>query len=482
MGGCLHIVGLGPAGLDGMTLGDYKILQNSHKIFLRTFRHPAAQELLQQGLALESFDELYQKNESFETVYTEIVSYLERALQGEREVVYAVPGNPMVAEKTVLMLKKELSSSYRVIIHSGQSFLDQIFSVLGFDPIEGMTVRNYDALLEADLTGKDWLIVPQVYNRLIASDVKLDLMRYYPDDAEVYLVQGLGTENAQVDKLPLYELDHGEKDHLTTLVVPPQPLTASWSRLEDVIRTLRSPEGCPWDREQTHESLKPFLLEETYEVLEAIDQGDMYNLCEELGDLLLQVFLHAQIGSERNEFSILDVVRGITAKMIRRHPHVFGNLSLTNSVEVLQKWEEIKKAEKGEAGERLKRFKTTPGLPALMLAEDTQKKAAKVGFDWPELSGAMAKVNEELKELTDALEKGEGIKEELGDVLFSIVNISRFLKVDPEDALRQTIRKFQYRFEKMEDLAGKNGCILQDLKLDEMDLLWEEAKLLERQK
>lgn len=475
MGGYLHVIGLGPAGLDSMTLGDYALLQRSNKIFLRTLNHPAAQELLQQGFRLESFDGLYQ-NDSFELVYAQMVQHLKKALDVYPEVVYAVPGHPMVAEKSVRLLKEELSADYHIVVHSGQSFLDEIFTALGFDPIEGVLVRNYDALQSFDLTGKDWLVVPQLYSRFIAAEVKLDLMKIYPDDAEVYLVKALGTPEARVDKLPLYELDHEEKDHLTTLVVPPQPRITSWARLEEVVAALRAPDGCPWDKEQTHQSLKPFLIEEAYEVLEAIDKEDMYNLCEELGDLLLQIFLHTQIAAEEKNFTLSDVVKGITDKMIRRHPHVFGSLSLQSSAEVLQTWDEIKKAEKKEAGLRAELFKGASALPALMLAADTQKRAGKYGFDWSDLAGPLDKVQEEWGELQAALAKGVGVEEEFGDLLFSLVNVSRFLQLDPEETLRKAVVKFQVRFEKMLQLAAQKGLNLNILNLDDMDILWNEVK------
>lgn len=477
----MHVVGLGPAGLESMTLGDYRTLKNAQHIFFRTINHPCAQELLKEGLQVESFDYLYEQEDSFEKVYEGIVNRLAMECEQHSEVVYAVPGHPTVAERSVVLLVDKLSEEFQVNIHPALSFLDPLFSAIPMDPVEGLLLRNYDALRDSGITGREWLIIPQVYDGLVASEVKLDLMDIYPDEAKVYVVRALGTRDQMVMNCKLYELDHQKFDHLTTVVVPPHSDGISMARLLEVMKTLRSPGGCPWDAEQTHDSLKPCLIEESYEVLEAIEARDMYNLAEELGDLLLQVVFHAQVAQEAAEFQFQDVLKGIIEKMIRRHPHVFGNVQVENSAEVLKNWDQIKKEEKGEgAPEGL--FNIPRGLPALMSAVKTQKKVAKFGFDWPDFEGSLAKVYEELKELEEAMADQEGIQEEFGDVLFALVNLSRFLKLDPEDSLRKTIHKFQERFLEMEKLAGNAGHKLTDLTLEEMDNYWEMAKIREKTK
>jgi MazG family protein len=216
-------------------------------------------------------------------------------------------------------------------------------------------------------------------------------------------------------------------------------------RLVDVMKRLRSPGGCPWDREQTHESLKPYLLEEAYEVLSAIDMHDDEELKEELGDLLLQIVFHAQLADEENRFSIDDVAESIVKKLIRRHPHVFSEVKVNGSEEVLQNWEKIKKDE----GKKSALDGVPPTLPALLKARRVQEKAKRVGFDWDNAEGAFEKVVEEVNELKKAIVEGKkgSVEEELGDLLFSIVNVSRFLDVDAEDALRKTIHKFMVRFQ-----------------------------------
>ncbi|ODA39665.1 Nucleoside triphosphate pyrophosphohydrolase MazG [Desulfosporosinus sp. BG] len=401
-------------------------------------------------------------------------------LQKGTEVIYAVPGHPMVAEKTVQLIGEKLAKDYEIVIHPAVSFVDEIFRVLKFDPIDGVLIRNYDALRDVGLTGQEWLIIPQVYNKLIASEVKLDLMTSYPDDAWVYVAQALGTQLERVDRLPLYEMDHGTYDHLTTIVLPPNSEVISFSKLTKVMATLRSKEGCAWDREQTHDTLKSCLIEESYEVIDAIEKQDMYNLCEELGDLLLQVVFHTQLASEASEFELQDVLNGIIQKMIRRHPHVFGKEKAETSDDVILTWDRIKKEEKASGNEKVAFFQDPLGLPALMLATSTQRRVAKIGFDWSDIQGPWEKVQEELQELKNALADGIGIREELGDLMFALVNLSRFLKLDAEEVLRDTIHKFQNRFLKMVDLSQEEGLDFHKLSLDEMDVYWEKAKSQEK--
>lgn len=249
-------------------------------------------------------------------------------------------------------------------------------------------------------------------------------------------------------------------------------------RLIDIMKLLRSEEGCPWDREQTHESLKKYLIEETYEYLEVVDLKDTTGMCEELGDVLLQIVFHARIAEENGDFNIEDVINGVCEKMIHRHPHVFGDVNVENSSQVLQNWEEIKKKEKGVSDQTTVLQGVPNNLPALMRSYKVQQKAAQVGFDWTNPEDVFAKLREEIDEL-EAEYKGKnnaGIDEELGDVLFSVVNLSRFLKVHPELSLSQATNKFIKRFEYVENAAEQRGKKLKEMSLAEMDVLWTEAK------
>ena len=243
-----------------------------------------------------------------------------------------------------------------------------------------------------------------------------------------------------------------------------------------IIERLRGKGGCPWDAEQTHESIKKCMVEEAYEAVEAIESGDMSKVYDELGDLLLQVVMHAQIAKESGEFDMDDITNAVCTKMIRRHPHVFGDTKVKDSDEVLDNWEEIKKAEKGESKASESLESVAHSLPALMRAQKVQKRAAKVGFDWADVSGAIDKVKEETAELEEAVKNGTNTEEELGDLLFSVVNVARFVKADSEEALTQSTRKFISRFAKMEDVVLKSGKRLEDLSLDEMDGIWDKIK------
>jgi tetrapyrrole methylase family protein / MazG family protein len=246
----------------------------------------------------------------------------------------------------------------------------------------------------------------------------------------------------------------------------------AFSTLIDIIARLRAPEGCPWDKEQTHLSLKPNLLEECYEALEAIDEGDDQKLCEELGDILMQIALHSQIGQEDGKFSVEDVLRSINTKLIRRHPHVFGGTKVSGAQDVIRNWEAIKQEEKGTTSvlDGLPK-----GMPALAYSQAMQRRAARVGFDWKEIEGVMDKLGEEVEELRESTSHEERVRE-FGDVLFALVNVARRLDVESEEALQLAGRRFYRRFQLMEEDCQRRGIVLSSLPLEEQDKLWEQAK------
>ena len=246
--------------------------------------------------------------------------------------------------------------------------------------------------------------------------------------------------------------------------------------LEEIVRILRAPGGCPWDAEQTHASIRRNFLEEAYEAVEAIDEQNPEHLKEELGDVLLQVLFHARMEQEAGRFGLDDVADGICKKLIYRHPHVFGDVAVSGTGEVLTNWEELKRKEKGQATNTDALEAVARSLPALWRAEKVQKKAKKAGFDWPDISGALDKLSEELSELKQAVAQGTNVEEELGDLLFSAVNVSRFLKADPEDALNGATDKFIGRFRKVEAQAAAQGRSMEGMTLEELDKLWECAK------
>lgn len=318
----------------------------------------------------------------------------------------------------------------------------------------------------------------QLYHQRLAADLKLALLDLYPEDHPITLIWAAGVPGQErVRSLPLYQLDRElGLDHLTCLYLPPlaaEEHLSGFSTLVHIIARLRSPQGCPWDRQQTHASLKPHLLQECYEALEALDEGDLGKLAEELGDLMMHIVLQAQVAAEAEEFQIGDVLRSINAKLLRRHPHVFGTAQVADVAEVSHQWEEIKREERGEEGSLL--ASVPQELPALAYSQAIQDRASGSGFDWEVFEGVLGKLSEELAELK-ASSSAEGRLGEFGDVLFTLVNVARWLGLDAEEALRGANRRFLRRFQRMEELSRSQGRPFVRLTPDEMNRLWEEVK------
>ncbi|CAM3671788.1 nucleoside triphosphate pyrophosphohydrolase [Marinicrinis lubricantis] len=486
------VVGLGSGDEKQLTLGIVDILKEAKKLYLRTEEHPVTRWLREQQIGFDTFDSVYEQFDDFTEVYEEICHRLmEEAEHSSDAVVYAVPGHPSVAETTVMLLREQCGHKrIELDIQGGESFLDQVFLRLGLDPVNGFQLLDAGRMHHNQLNPRLHTIVTQVYDTFTASDVKLTLMNIYPDSMEVTVAHSLGIQGEEkMERVPLYEIDRLQYGNRSLIWIPKQEedevLNRTFDQLVDIVRVLRSPEGCPWDREQTHQSLRKYLIEETYEVIETIDDDDPAAMEEELGDVLLQVMLHAQIESEEGGFDVWDVIRTLNEKLIRRHPHVFGARSAKNVEEALTNWDEMKKKEKeGKAAESkaTSLLDSVPrGLPALMKAVEYQKKAAKVGFDWERLEDVLDKLSEEVQELEEAHRSGEAqhAAEELGDVLFAAVNAARFLKIDPEAALNQTNRKFKHRFGYIEEQLRLKNKDLENTGLEEMENLWQQAKKYE---
>ena len=482
----LKIMGLGPGAYEALTIGALKELKNNKNIYFRTEKHPTVDFLKDEGIKFESYDHAYEKYDSFDDVYKYIAEDLITKIKDDEDLIYAVPGHPLVAEKSVINLIelcKENNIQYEVL--PAVSFVDAMMEALQVDPIEGVKIIDAFDMKNQILDKRVGTIITQVYNNFIASEVKLRLLEGYEDDTEIIFVRAAGVEGLEsIRKIPLYELDWQEDiDYLTSIYIPKDlGNKKDFQDLLDIIETLRSPGGCPWDREQTHESLKSALLEECYEVIDAIENEDEDALIEELGDILLQVVFHASIGKEDGYFDIMDVIGGISNKMINRHPHVFGNEEANTSEQVLVNWDEIKKEEKGIKTLTEEMQNIAKSLPATTRAYKVQKKAKKVGFDWDDVNCAMDKVKEELNEIKEVYncEDKSIIEGEVGDLLFACINVARFLEVDGELALDKTIKKFIKRFSYIENEAIKNNKNLKDMTLEEMDKLWEEAKTSEK--
>ena len=482
----LKIMGLGPGAYEALTIGALKELKNNKNIYFRTEKHPTVDFLKDEGIKFESYDHAYEKYDSFDDVYKYIAEDLITKIKDDEDLIYAVPGHPLVAEKSVINLIelcKENNIQYEVL--PAVSFVDAMMEALQVDPIEGVKIIDAFDMKNQILDKRVGTIITQVYNNFIASEVKLRLLEGYEDDTEIIFVRAAGVEGLEsIRKISLYELDWQEDiDYLTSIYIPKDlGNKKDFQDLLDIIETLRNPGGCPWDREQTHESLKSALLEECYEVIDAIENEDEDALIEELGDVLLQVVFHASIGKEDGYFDIMDVIGGISNKMINRHPHVFGNEEANTAEQVLVNWDEIKKEEKGIKTLTEEMQNIAKSLPATTRAYKVQKKAKKVGFDWDDVNCAMDKVKEELNEIKEVYncEDKSIIEGEVGDLLFACINVARFLEVDGELALDKTIKKFIKRFSYIENEAIKNNKNLKDMTLEDMDKLWEEAKTSEK--
>jgi tetrapyrrole methylase family protein/MazG family protein len=482
------VAGLGPGGVEHVTAETLATIERMPHRYLRTLRHPSA-HLVPDAV---TFDEIYERADSFADVYAEIADRLVAAGVEHDEVLYVVPGSPLVLERSVRALRGDARIECELL--PAMSFLDVAWARLGIDPVE-RAVRLIDGheftAGAAGATGA--LLVAHTHANWVLSDIKLaiDDPSGALDATPVVLLHALGTPDEAVVHTTWAEMDRAiEADHLTSLYIPSltTPVGGGYVRFHELARTLR--EQCPWDIEQTHHSLLPYLIEETYEVVDAIQSLDADDpatdeaLIEELGDLLYQIEFHATIAEQEGRFTIADVTRGVHDKLVRRHPHVFTSTGLSTSGdadvvdvdEVLSNWEKIKRAEKA----RTSVFEGVPtALPGLAYAGAIQSKAAKVGFDWPDVSGALPKIAEEADELAHATTAGSGneaIADELGDLLFAVVNVARHLDVDPEVALRAATHKFRSRVEQVEQLATARGIDMHTADLDTLDKMWNEVK------
>ena len=481
----ITIVGLGPGDPALLTLQAWDALSQAGEIYLRTRRHPTVAGL-PQGIVLHSFDDLYDRADDFGTIYEAIAGHVLALGRRPEGVVYAVPGHPLVGEASVQrILQGAAAEGLPVHLVDGLSFVEPVLDELGLDAMAGLQMADATDLAAAHHPALDPdrpALVGQLYSRRLASEVKLTLMNAYPEDHPVTLVRAAGSGQASKVTLPLYELDRRDDvDHLTALYVPRLDAAggAGLPTLQETLARLRAPDGCPWDREQTHRSLRSTLLEEAYEVLAALDAEDDEKLAEELGDLLMQVVMHVQIATEEGAFRFADVIARIDSKLKRRHPHVFGDVQVRDTDEVLRNWEAIKAEERQAArgaGHGASPLGGVPAiLPALARAQALGERAARSGFDWPDVDGVLAKVSEEAAELV-AADGYEERAEELGDLLFALANLARWLKVDAEMALREAADRFTRRYTRLTELLAARGTDLRQLSLAERKALWRESR------
>ncbi len=484
------VVGLGPGGDDHVTVETLAAIDRVPVRFLRTAVHPSAGIVSGRdhgGTA--TFDHLYDDADAFDDVYVRIADDLVAAAFEHGEVLYAVPGSPLVLERSVRYLSERAAEpELDVVVLPAMSFLDVAYARLGIDPIErGVRLVDGHDFATAAAGERGPLLVAHTHANWVLSNIKLAVDGASGDEP-VTILRALGTPDEQIITTVWSELDRTiDADHLTSIWIPElaTPVGAEYVRFHQLARTLR--EQCPWDIEQTHESLVPHLLEETYEVVDAVSALDPDDpttdddLIEELGDLLYQIEFHATIAEQEGRFTIADVAAGIHDKLVRRHPHVFGSVDIdrddAGAVDtVLANWDDIKRLEKS----RTSVFEGIPrSMPSLAYAEHVGSKASKVGFDWPDVDGAFAKIAEETAELRTTIDDGDRIAQadELGDLLFAVVNVARHLGIDAELALRAATDKFRTRFESVERLAADRGIALGQADLATLDALWEAVKV-----
>ncbi len=476
----IYLVGLGPGGAREISTEALGALRRAQRVILRTANHPTTATLRLAGIEFESLDSVA-PNADPSARARALAEFVLDAARSANPLAYAVPGHPLIAEDSVrLVMELAEQAGIPTRLVPSRSFLEPVLEAVGYEMSHGLQLLNAGILPRVQPNPNLTQIYYQLETPELASRVKTHLLHHYPPDFPVTLVHAAGVDGAtEVRTLPLEQLDHQRYDPLTSLFVPPAPQRQrrfeGFEGLVEIVAILRSPEGCPWDREQTHESLKPYLIEEAYEVLDAIESGNPDQLCEELGDLLLQVVMHSQLAREREAFDIHEVIRRLNEKLVQRHPHVFGEIALENADEVLRNWDRLKREGKQHASilEGIPR-----SMPALMRALEVSKRAARAGFEWEDIQGVLDKLEEEESELRRAIEQGDPapIEAEIGDLLFTVVNIARHAGVDPEESLRKMVDRFIQRFRRMEASAAQQGIHLESLSPDEWEALWQSAK------
>ena len=474
----LTIVSLGTGADMFLTRGAERALKKARRLVLRTGRHPMKRFLEEEEIAFETLDSLYDECEDFDT-FNKAAAVKLLSLCQEGPVCYAVSDASF--DTTVAAIQRLKPREADIVILPGVSHAERCMAMV---EAHQDAVRLYTAssFLEARVSPQEDLLLLELHSRECAGDCKLKLMDMMPEETQLTFITG-SERTGELKKIsvPLYELDRQKAyDHLTAAYVPAVPLLErsrfDMDDLMQVVARLRAPDGCPWDREQTHETLLKDLLEESYEFIQAVRDNDIDHMYDELGDVLLQVAMHAQIAHQYGEFTINDVTSAIAGKMIERHTHVFGNVQADTSDQVLDNWEALKRKQRGIQSHADAMDDVSTGLSTLLRAAKVQKKARKIGFDFDDALHALEKVYEETNEVKQNLENGEDPEKELGDLLFSVVNVSRLCGKDADMALFGATNKFISRFRNMENAIKKAGKCLEDLTLSEMDVYWNAGK------
>ncbi len=470
------VVGLGPAGADLLLPAARAALARVPIRFVRTARHPAVDDLARDGIDLEPLDLLYDQADDLDTVYAAIADRVVETAREHGEIVYAVPGSPTIAERSVELVR---AAGIDVELIPGISFVDLAWWRLGIDPMHGARVVDARAFAIDAAGSIGPMLIAQCDSQLVCSEVKLALLESLPPEHDITVLQRLGLADERLFTVALADLDRVvEPDHLTSLFVDTGDTAVGpeLARLVALTERLRGPGGCPWDAAQTHHSLRRHVLEEAYEVVEAIEalpaaapSGDIpigaYDALEdELGDLLFQVMIQSVLASEAGAFTVADVARAVHAKLVRRHPHVFGDVVVRDASEVVTNWEQIKKTEHDDqslvAG-------VTAGLPALIAAQKLFRKGASIGLE-PDLD-----LGDAVRRLVDG--NGTDLESALGVALASIVAIGRTHDIDAESALASWARRYKDQFRRMEQLASETDVDLTTVSTAQVRDLWVRA-------
>mgnify|MGYP002626299164 CR=1 FL=1 len=468
----ITVVSLGPGSRDYLTLGTINALKSAKRVILRTrVRCDAADYLAEIGVDFETLDFLHEECEDFEELTARAAEYLMNAAQ-EQEICYAV--FDASADETVTALRK--AADVRVLpgVPLSAPFL------AAAPAQEKMEIQTASSL--SITATQNPLLILECDSKMLLGECKLQLLDWYDPDQKVLFFPPSDKPLRSFIEIPLSDLDRQKKyDHTCAALLPLVELTArkrfDFYDLVRVMGILRGENGCPWDKEQDHESLRKYLIEEAYETAAAVDEGDWDHVADELGDVLLQVVFQANIGHQLGTFELSDITSHICRKMIDRHRHIFGSDHCETADEVLKNWEKIKKEERGFKTQSDVLRGVSPSLPPLMRAAKVQKKAGDVGFDWPGPKEALQKVREEADEVLSALEGRSGnLEEELGDLLFACVSLARLSGFEAECALQKAVEKFISRFSSMEISIFRDGKRFQDLTLSEMDVYWRGSK------
>ena len=490
--GRVVVAGLGPGGADLLLPAARAVIVGTapERRFVRTRRHPAVDDLAGDGVEFVSCDDLYDSADRIDDVYVAIADRLLTAAGGG-DVCFAVPGSPAVGERSVALLRERLGK--RLVLVPGLSFLDLAWLRLGVDPTAGTGARAVDGKALPTALPAGPLLVSHCHSRLVLSDVKLALLERLPGEAPVTVLARLGLPDEAVTTVPLEDLDRViEPDHLTSVFVelPPGGPGEAWERLVALIERLRAPGGCPWDAEQTHHTLARHLIEEAYEVIEAIEAlpasapapgpepvpaGAYEHLEEELGDLACQVIFHSTFAREAGAFTVTEVLSGIHDKLVRRHPHVFGDVAVSGAADVVANWEVIKREEKGRTSlmDGVSRH-----LPSLLYAHKLYRKAASAGLTFGTADEALSRADAALRGLAAGAQADDGAAEaerRLGEALAAVVYLARLAGVDGESALRGWAGRFKERFERLEALAAERGEKVESIPPQDVATLWEQV-------